>query len=543
MSNIVQYDSTANLTPSDKGIQTAEIAGRRLGQFGQELAQNITQTTDAIQRHMEVMETSEIYKSSTEFEYNAQQGMDADSAKHEGDPHWFDTYRTGTLEPLLDQWKSGATTDRGKLLAASRAAEMRANLYRRGAGIQSAMDWAHFQTNDMSTLNHLRAQIYDNPTQEGYDTVVGTWTDYANESASHISDPEKREEARVDTIRRGLPELTLSWYKAKALAGVNQIAETGDPTKAPALDDLDKNIAAKTGFDNLGDHQDEVMGLRAQAEREGMEKFRTKDAAQRRQEDEAVDAALLPVETSLFQPNGSGGVTVNSSPAALDRVKQIATMPGAARAGARIESLLNAMHTATQDQLDGKERVSDQGTYNSLSNRIGSTTNPLTKAEVDQNFQNLSTTDYHFLREAASDSKTANPKINQALTELHRWQEQIKPAIDKSNLMSGVDQSGAVNFSHFSWDTEHKLRQAIDAGEDPQHAVQRLTDPRNANGFYRYIPQYQRTMSQSMDVVQRMANPNAVQPIPAPPGGVDHVHVEPRKQGESSEDYLKRTSH
>lgn len=545
MPNIVQYDSTAEITPSDRGIQAAEVAGRRLGMYGHELAQQVNEIGDKIEQHMAVMETSQLYKTNSDFVINAINGYDeaTKDPANRSNPHFGDQFMA-SITPTLDQWVSSAKTDRGKLLASTLAAEARQTIFRHVAAGQAAQDVTQYQENKTGYLNNLSAQLVDDPSPKSFANAQALWHQWVIDNTAHISNPEDRERLMREDEETGNTQLTLARYKSTALAITKQIGATGDDSKAPAKAQGEDDVAKKVGFEFLDPTQQAaVSGWIQEATPEGHRQYDSMQASQKQAQLKDVDQALSDVEKNMYIDNGHGGVTVNPSPTLLERLNQIQEMPGGFYRNQEIESLRTTLHTTTQDVLSGKERVSDQGVYNSLSGRVGSTTNPLTKAEVDQNFKNLSDSDYHFLREAASDSKTANPKINQALTELHRWQEQIKPAIDKSNLMSGVDQSGAVNFSHFSWDTEHKLRQAIDAGEDPQHAVQRLTDPRSPNGFYRFIPQYQRTMSQSMDVIQQMANPNAVQPIPAPPGGVGHEQVAPRKPGESSEDYLKRTSH
>jgi hypothetical protein len=217
-------------------------------------------------------------------------------------------------------------------------------------------------------------------------------------------------------------------------------------------------------------------------------------------------------------------------------------MPGAKQHPERIENLLNVLHTATQDQIDGKERTTSQPAYLALSQRIGSTTNPLTKAEVDEQFKSLSTTDYHFLREAASDSKTANPKISHAESELHRWMEQIKPMIEKSDPLAGViDQQGAEQFSYFSWGAEQAFRKAVASGMDPDAAVQGLTNPHNPKGLYGAIPTYQTTNKAGLAGVLAATRPEGTIVSAPVPGGVHGGAPPAALPGESPGAYLKRT--
>jgi hypothetical protein len=232
------------------------------------------------------------------------------------------------------------------------------------------------------------------------------------------------------------------------------------------------------------------------------------------------------------------------TPDTLAAVQRAALMPGAKQHPEKIEALLNAMHTATQDKLAGKETVTDHGTFVSLSSEIGNSANPLTTTEVDKAYSQgkLNDEDYHFLRTSAVDSKQSAPKAVHAFTELNEWLTKIKPLIDKSNPMLGnMDQTGVQNFSYFSWDATQKLKQMIAAGYDPEHALTMMTDPRNPRGLYSFIPKYQVHDGKAgmASVVHSIAT-GTPQPIVAPPGGVRKAPP-PRGANESPDAYLKRT--
>ena len=108
MPNIQEYTATGEITPSDKGIQTAEMAGRRIGMFYHQIGESIEGAAHSIEQHMAVMETSELYKTGTELKQNLQDSYDTQSAlpENRSDPHFKDRFMA-TVGPQIDKWASG----------------------------------------------------------------------------------------------------------------------------------------------------------------------------------------------------------------------------------------------------------------------------------------------------------------------------------------------------------------------------------------------------------------------------------------------------
>lgn len=547
--NIIEYSSTGEITPSDKGIQAAELAGRRLGLYGHELAEDVKGVQDALQQHLGLIEVSHIAKNFSDGE-----AVLADSWSQltsdpnlKNRPDLASTFMREKVEPFIEQMQGLAGTEVGKQYALATGDRIRQQFWRETAGDQATINGHVVSQNADRVGNNATVSVARDPSQINYDAQaknIHSTADYMSSlMPERPGEAGRREEWRENYIATHMHDLNVSRYQSMAAAVTQDVAQTGDASKSAAYDEAKKIYAGDTEAQNWvkGPEWVELGRQLDEAVNRGREQYNAADAAQRRKDSEDFESALLPIETGMFKPNGAGGVTMAVTPDVLAEINRIAAMPGAKQHAGEVRDLLNAVHQATQDQLEGKERVSDHGIYTTLSSRIGSTTSPLTKAEVDQNFEKLSTTDYHFLRDAASDSKTANPKINHALTELHRWQEQVKPMIDKSNpIMGSLDQQGTEKFSVFAWDSEQALRRAIASGEDPDRAVERLTDPRNPRGFYHFIPQYQTTTKSTLDTIVQITKPGGVQPIPAPPGGVRHDAVPPRMPGESFDAYDKR---
>jgi hypothetical protein len=96
--NIVEYESKSTLTPSDKGIEAAANAGRLYGRVGEEIGRDVgggfRKIGDAVERHMAIMETSELYKTGTELKLNLQTRYEKESAlpENRNNPHFGDRF-------------------------------------------------------------------------------------------------------------------------------------------------------------------------------------------------------------------------------------------------------------------------------------------------------------------------------------------------------------------------------------------------------------------------------------------------------------------
>lgn len=540
MPNIIEYASQSDINPSDKGIQAADNAGRRLGQYGDEIGRTFKQFGHMVEDHMAVMETSELYKTGTELRINLQQKYAEESAlpQNRNDPHFGDRFMA-EVGPQLDKWGSHALTDHGQQLAATLKANIRNEIFNHVASGQSAMDTAHVIDNGNQTINSLGSGLLLDPSEANLSRTLGTAKDAIQGMTMAIPDVETRERVASELTSQAAPQLVIARYRGVAESIKNQVAETGDAAKAPAYDQLGKDIAGQVGFQYLKpEQQQQLVALRDEAVRQGQELYRTGQVEVRRKQDEAVEGAVMQVESSMFQPNGAGGVTVAITPDHLRAMQQIVGLPGAERHRGAIEALGNAMHTATQDQIEGKERTTDQQSFATLFSRVGSTSNPLTKAEVDLQREHLSNKDWQFLRDSAADSKLAQPKVQHAMTELNHWLDTIvKPQIVKSNMYGATDPAGAAQFGYFSWYAQDRLRRFIDSGQDPEASLSVLTDPKGPNSYYRDMPRYMSNNKQGLANILEAVKPSGGGKLPAVPGS----GPAPRAAGESPEAYLKRT--
>lgn len=542
MPNIAEYTATGDVTPSDKGIQAAEAAGRRLGQYGHELEGDVKEVTNAVEDHMAVMESAELYKTGTMLRLGLQQRYDTESAdpQNRNDPHFGDRF-LAEHQTEIDGWGQGVRTQRGKAIAAELTAGIRNDIFNHVAAGQAASDSANVDQSYRTTLGLEGAGIMKDPSS--YRASIGRIQTAIQGVTMAIRSPEERARKAAEMEGEATGQLTSAFYTGTMESIKNQVAQTDNPAASTANAQLDKDLKEQTGFQFLTpEQQQKIPALRDEAIRQGHELYKAGNATQIKAEDEAIGQRVEQIEGSLYKSNGAGGVTVSVSPQALNALQEMRSMPGAGRHAAEIDSLFNVMHTATQDQIDGKERVTDRGTYSSLFSRVGSTTNPLTKAEVDAQVKSLSTHDWQQLRDMASDSKSANPKVNHAASELDRELGIIKPMIVKGNIFSGTDPTETQKWAEFEWDAQQAFRKRVAAGQDPDKAVQEMFEPKSPHSVYAVLPQFVTgNKSALQNTIQATQPSGGGQVINAPsraaPGSI------PAAAGESTADYLKRINH
>jgi hypothetical protein len=549
--NIPVYTSTGTITPSDKGINAATDAARHYARVGDSIGRDVNRgvqkVADAVERHMTLMESSELLKTNTELKINVlrQYKEQSDLPENRANPHFGDTFYEGVVKPAYEAWGNSVGTPQAKDLAMRLKAAGLNDVFGHIAAGQADIDYTRTLQNHDQNIALIGASFENDVTERAAAVAISHAADDRNVMLSSVSDVGKREELRRQFEASDSERIIVDFYKHRAAAVKLQVAQTGDETQSPAYAATEETLASQFGFEHLGRVESpgtKIRDMMDQAVAQGKELFRAKDATLRRNQDEAVQGAVLEAETSMFKSNGAGGVTVVSTPDLLDAMQRIAQMPGAERHGDDVRALGNALHTATQSQIDGKERATDQGTYMALFERVGSTTNPLTKAEVDLQVKKLSDKDWQFLRTSAADSKLAEPKVNHAMTELNQWLATIKPGIVKSNMYGGITPDSALQYSAFAWKAQDRVRKAIAAGYAPEDVVKILTNPANHLGLYRDMQPYMMTNKQGLQGVLEATKPGGGGTLPNL-GGVGHTLTLPRKPGESMEDYDKRKGH
>lgn len=337
MPNIIEYTSRSGITPSDKGISAAENAAvmyqRTANKISGDISRTFNDIADKVERHMAIMETSELYKTGTELELNLQKLYEEESSRPEnrGDPTFGDRFLAERVNPLLDQWGEGASTNHGKQLATSLKAGIRSKIFNHVAAGQAQMDAANVDDSVTQTGSNLAAGLALDPSEANLHRTIGTMDAAIDGMTAAISDVGMRERAKTEYQHKFLSELVMHRYTVGVGQAItNQIAETGGET-SPALEQLNKDIENKLGFEYLSPKEQEaVRELGERAVSRGQELFNSRNATAKSKMTEEGKAAYAQIHSQItaLALNGQG-----PTPDLIESAQQFAYKYGATNPG------------------------------------------------------------------------------------------------------------------------------------------------------------------------------------------------------------------
>jgi hypothetical protein len=490
--NIVQYDATANLEPSDRGIQGAEVAGRRIGLFYHQLASDVKDVGDAVQQHMSVMESSELYKTGTEMQLNLRKKYEEESAlpDNRNDPHFGDRFMA-EVQPLIQKWQSGASTDHGKMLAATLGNDIYKETFNYVHAGQSEMDSAHVLENAKQTGNSLGAGLIVDPSEGNLTRSIGTMNDAVDGMTMSIPDVATREGIATKLKGEYLPQLVISRYRGVAESIRNQVGDSGDETKSPALAQLNKDIDSQVGFQYISPEQQAALPeLRDEAVRQGKELFKSKDETAKAQQTAEGKQAFANIHTVLTQLalNGQG-----PTPDVLDAISKYSQVYGASNPG-EVSALNDFALRASDRAQENKVQPYNQDVRDQIqagfSLPSGDPKRP-TLASITQAYSHGQITAEDFTRYSdiltKLDKPSTDPAFKPAWENFRRWQDQMVQSIGNK----GYPGTSAAR-AQFLHDSTAAFMSQGQGGVSWDKALDGLTSAQNPHSFVHVIQFYNR---------------------------------------------------
>lgn len=485
MPNIVEYTSKSELAPSDKGINAAVDAGRLYGQIGHQIGHDVggalNKISDAVERHMAIMESSELYKTGTEFKLNTITKYEQQSAlpENRGNPHFGDRFMA-EIGPQIDAWGDGAKTEHGKMLAATLKASIRNEIFNHVASGQSEMDAAHVQDNLTQTMNMLGSGLITDPSEANLTKTLGTAKYAIDGMTMAIPDVGARENMASQFAERYMPNLVATRYGGVAESIKNQIAETGGDT-SPALGQLNKDIKNQVGFQYLSpDMQIKISKLPDDAVRQGQELYNSKNATAKAQATEAGKAEygqLHNVMTNLALA-GQGPTPELIDQAAAYANKRSATNPGEVASlddfilRARDRAQSNAVQPYSQATRDSIQAGFSLPTGDPRRSSLASLTKAYSHGQITKE-------DFSGFTEILNklDKPETDPAFKPAWDAFVRWRDMQIQGI------GSVNQPGtAAARAAFIHDSTASFM-ARGKGKDWDHALKGVTDPNIPGNF------------------------------------------------------------
>ena len=526
MPNIREYANPIDgLQPTDRGVQSSVELGRHVERAyavaGNALGNAVTQTGAAYDKIKTQQDISQGLAQKAQILDNLTTASDVAMNQDPNDHTAAEKWRTEQMEPLLDSWVSGFSTQESRLWATEQAGQIRQHLYEKTAADQSRNAGVAAVQNFNDTLKGLSNTVLQDPSardmalrslDDGTEALIKT---------NPFITPQQAEQMRGEMREQGRTMIGESAFKGSALT---------NPTAA--MQDLQDG--KYNGVLNA-EQQVRMFGFARQIHREALADQRSQMAMSKEQAKTQFDQQLSSTYATMFRPDGSTVLP----PGGNTRLVQLSQMPFA-DPGA-IKSLGDAMKTAAEAKINGTFQTTNNGVWSNLAGRIGqpvSSPNALTHAMVDQAYaaHQLSEHDWRFLHQAVETAKN-DPATTAAMTQINQALERNKPLVTKSNLYSGVmDQGGDVQYDALHFDTFKRFQDLQQSGMSAKQAADVLVDPRNPQGIHSMLPGYMSNNKQGLQALHLKVQQGGGAALAAPA-----PLTSPRQPGESAADYLKRT--
>lgn len=247
MPNIPEYTATAEITPSDKGIQAAELAGRRIGLYGHELADDAKEIGNDIEQHQSLVEISHVAKNLSNGEANLDQlwSQMTTDPNLKNRPDLSSSFMKEKVEPFIEQMQGLATTKAGKEYALQRGDELRQRFMRLTIGDQASIIANTTHENAEQVGNNAAVSAARDPSPFNYqaqlDQVKSTAdTFYANLRPTP-GEASGALEWHQNYIERHSRDVVIAHYQSMAASVEQDVAKTGDPSKSAVYTDALKS--------------------------------------------------------------------------------------------------------------------------------------------------------------------------------------------------------------------------------------------------------------------------------------------------------------
>lgn len=527
-SNIRQYDNPIDgLSPTDRGVQSSVDLGRHVERAfsiaGNSLGNAVTAVGDTYDKIKTQQDISTGLAQKAQILDNLTTASDV--AMNSADPNDHtaaEKWRTEQMEPLLDGWISGFSTQESRLWATEQAGQIRQHLYEKTASDQSRNAGVAAVQNYSNTLKGLSNTVLQDPSalpmalrahEDGTEALIKTNPFITNEMAAKL-----REQSDKDRVTIGEAA-----FHGSALT--NPLA---------AMQDLQNGK-----YEGVLGAEDQVrmFGFAQQVHREQLADQRSALAMGKEQAETKNEALLSGEYAKMFKPDGSTVIPQGANA----RLVQLSTMPFM-KADA-IKALGDAYKTAAENKINGTFQQTNNGVWTQLASRIGqpvSAPDALTHSMVDQAYaaHQLSEHDWRFLHQAVETAKN-DPATTAAMTQLNQALDRSKALVVKSDIYGGtLDQTGQERYNELHFDTFTRFQQLQSQGIGATEAARIMADPRDPRGITAMLPHYMTDNKAGLAALRSkvtVGGAAAMPSISAPPLTAG------RKAGESASDYLKRT--
>lgn len=375
MANIRQIEAPSGigLNPSETGIEAFAAVGRRVGAFGNQIADTFNQEGSQLKSTIgDVGSVADNYLTHRDISAGAANGTaivaNANTQWNEiakkadpNDPSTAQKFLTETLEPALDKFKEGFTTERSQQWAEQFTDQYRKHMFEKTAADMSSLAGIAIQQNVHSTVNQLSSAAASDPSS----------LDFALKTIDHAIGGMTSTNQNLDAETSAKVNSQLT---QQAKESVVKAAVSGMITKNPNID-LDA-IQQKYGEYIKGD---EMKMFQKAAQAQAKSDFLTQksiESYQIKEKERAVAADLSKTFSDKVSYDNNGKATIK--PGYFDEIMQSVRNHGAGEETAR------ALIGFGQRQLQEKREIinTNREKQSDLLSRMNDPNNPTTETQI-----------------------------------------------------------------------------------------------------------------------------------------------------------------
>jgi hypothetical protein len=375
--NITPYEAPSNLAlnPTETGIDARLQSARRLGAYGSQIADTKTQEgreaattiTDVGQVVENDITHRDVSQGSAAFaNFMAQKNAEWEDIAKKADPNDRSVqqkFLQENLEPALEQFKQGFSTERSQQWAEHAVDTYRQNMFEKTTATMSSLAGEAAKVNAAKTINGLSSAVAIDPTTHSIDNAFYMLDHSLGATVASSPNISATDAARVTT------EVTLKGKEAIVKSAVSSMI-----TKNPNID-LD---AIQKKYGEYIDGAEMKMFQKAAQTQAKADLLQTKqlETYQRQQQERKANDEFSKVVTDNFSATSDGQLSINPKaiPQTLDVLKKY---PEAGAPAAR-----TMIDFVEAQQNKGLKAVDDPTTVKGLSDNLFSPDKPTTTLDL-----------------------------------------------------------------------------------------------------------------------------------------------------------------
>lgn len=509
MPNIPEYNATSVVTPDDKGIQAAEVAGRRLGVYGHQEEQVAKEVGAKLDQHQADMELSHGYAASTTMEAGLTEGWNQFVADPAHKPlvaagTAAQVYMQQVVTPTLQGLGEGFQTQQGKRFVIGETNRIQQNLYTRTTGEQSALTGEIFRQNYTQTQSNMQSSVLQDPSDTNVEQQLALNSNVADALPAGVTGENRVHAMELKTA--GDTRIALSAYAGQMEVIKQQYAQNGS---SPAEAQMRERIAGQKWFQYLGGHQEELPKMLDEAVEQGQKLYKANQSTQEQAVEDQGRQALVGLNIEIHQQIAAGK---SPTPEQAARVYAVAKQyAGTKGLTGDVDNLLSLVDTGIADANTYKYQTTDNSVgepFNARALLPNTDPHALTQTEVDRAFSidhKLSVDDHARLSHEIDERNKPDSLYNQSLKSLDQWAGSwMRPTLTHSpannpdgtpNLMSGgtIDPAGDQVWAEAQRSYRNMFQTRVGHGEDPAAVSADMQNPNSPNFAGRWVDNYNRS--------------------------------------------------